>query len=158
MNKISKLSEVDKAYIGGFLDGDGSINAQIVRRKDYRLKFQIRVTITFFQKSSRHWMVLWLKKKLQFGTIRKRNDGISEYILVGPKDVEIILEHISPYLKIKRRQAVLALQIIKNKLKSQDPNALLKSCELVDRFELLNDSKKRTVTSAVVRSELGFSD
>ena len=158
MNKISKLSEVDKAYISGFLDGDGSINAQIVRRKDYRLKFQIRVTITFFQKSSRHWIILWLKKKLQFGMIRERNDGISEYVVVTPKDVEIILEHIRPYLKIKRKQAVLALQIIKNKLKSQDPNALLKSCELVDRFELLNDSKKRTVTSALVRSELGFFD
>ena len=158
MNKISKLSEADKAYISGFLDGDGSINAQIVRRKDYRLGFQTRVTITFFQKSSRHWMVLWLKKKLQFGTIHKKNDGMSEYSIVGSKEVEIVLEHIKPYLKIKRRQAVLALQIIKNKSKSQDLNALLESCALVDKFQFLNDSKKRTVTLALVRSELGFPD
>ena len=41
-------------YVAGFSDGDGSINAQIVPRADYSLKFQIRFTITFFQKTSRH--------------------------------------------------------------------------------------------------------
>ena len=40
-------------FIIDFLDGDGSIYAQIVRRSDYRLKFQIRVCIAFFQKTKR---------------------------------------------------------------------------------------------------------
>ena len=30
------------SYIGGFLDSDGCITAQIIRRKDYVLGFQIR--------------------------------------------------------------------------------------------------------------------
>nr|ACU12337.1 hypothetical protein [Trebouxia gelatinosa] len=158
MNKINKLSEVEKAYISGFLDGDGSINGQIVRRKDYLFKFQIRISITFFQKTSRHWFILWLHKKLQLGTIRKRPDGMSEYTIIGPQNVEIVLEHIKPYLKIKRKQAILALHIIKNKSKSQDLNSFLKCCQLADKFSVLNDSKKRTITSLVVRSELGFFD
>ena len=158
MNKINKLSEVEKAYISGFLDGDGSINGQIVRRKDYLFKFQIRISITFFQKTSRHWFILWLHKKLQLGTIRKRPDGMSEYTIIGPQNVEIVLEHIKPYLKIKRKQAILALHIIKNKSKSQDLNSFLKCCQLADKFSVLNDSRKRTITSLVVRSELGFFD
>jgi len=39
------------AYIAGFLDGDGSIFFQIVKRKDYRIGFQIRSTIAFYQKN-----------------------------------------------------------------------------------------------------------
>ncbi len=41
------MSDEDKAYIAGFLDGDGSIMAQLVFRKDYRLGYQIRVSIVF---------------------------------------------------------------------------------------------------------------
>eukprot|EP01047_Picozoa_sp_COSAG01_P000436 COSAG01_NODE_8_length_44037_cov_102.614593_10_plen_59_part_00 len=52
--KLRRLTIEEKAYIAGFLDGDGSINAQIVQRKDYVLKFQIRVSVTFFQKTTRH--------------------------------------------------------------------------------------------------------
>jgi hypothetical protein len=36
------------AYIAGFLDGDGSIFFQIIPRKDYKLKFQIRSSIAFY--------------------------------------------------------------------------------------------------------------
>ena len=42
LQKLRRLTP-KKAYIAGFLDGDGSINAQIVQRNDYVLKFQIRV-------------------------------------------------------------------------------------------------------------------
>jgi len=51
-NKNSVFVTLD--YLGGFLDGDGSIFAQIVRRKDYRMGFEIRCSVGFYQKSSRH--------------------------------------------------------------------------------------------------------
>jgi len=34
--KLLKLTYIDYAYIAGFLDGDGSLIAQIVSRKDYK--------------------------------------------------------------------------------------------------------------------------
>ena len=55
---MTHLKNEQKAYIAGFLDGDGCINAQIVKRPDYKLHFQIRVTLTFFQKTKRHWILL----------------------------------------------------------------------------------------------------
>ena len=54
LRKLKRLSPVELSYIAGFLDGDGSIYAQIVKRSDYRLKFQIRVSISFHQKTTRH--------------------------------------------------------------------------------------------------------
>ena len=158
MNKVSKLSEAEKAYIGGFLDGNGSLNAQIVRRKDYRLSFQILLNITFFQKTNKHWFVLWLHKKIEYGRIRKKADGISEYTIIGFQNVETFLEQIKPYLKIKLKQAIKALEIIKIFSKSVDHNSFLKCCQLVDNIAALNDSKKRKITTAVVRSDPDFFD
>jgi len=55
---MKNISENDKSYIAGFLDGDGCINAQIIRQKEYRFKFRIKVSITFFKKSSRFWFFI----------------------------------------------------------------------------------------------------
>lgn len=48
------MSELTKAYIAGFLDGDGCILAQIVRNTSHRFKFQIKVAIVLYQKTSRY--------------------------------------------------------------------------------------------------------
>ena len=37
LKKLKRLSPMELSYIAGFLDGDGSIYAQIVKRPDYRL-------------------------------------------------------------------------------------------------------------------------
>jgi len=84
LRKLKRLSPVELSYIAGFLDGDGSIYAQIVKRSDYRLKFQIRVSITFYQKTTRHWFLIQLKNQLQYGTLRKnKTNGMSDYTIVG---------------------------------------------------------------------------
>jgi hypothetical protein len=141
-------------YIAGFLDGDGCINVQIVQRKDYILKFQIRFTITFFQKTSRHWFIIWLDKQLKNGIIRKRNDGISEYTITGAQNVKNSLLWLMPLLQIKKPQAKLVLSIIDRQSKNQTKEDFITSCEMVDKIAEMNDSKKRTNVSDIVKKVL----
>jgi hypothetical protein len=44
------------AYIAGFLDGDGSIFFQLIRKPDYRFGFQIRPSVAFYQKTNNETM------------------------------------------------------------------------------------------------------
>ena len=52
MGRRSIVVEKTRAYIAGFLDGDGSIFLQLIRRKDYVFGFQIRASLVFYQKKS----------------------------------------------------------------------------------------------------------
>lgn len=44
-----KLSSQQKAYIAGFLDGDGSIYVQLKPNPTYRYRFQVSPAIVFYQ-------------------------------------------------------------------------------------------------------------
>ena len=142
------------AYIAGFLDGDGSIFFQIVPRKDYKQKFQIRTSIGFYQDISNVRILEWLKEQIGSGYIRHRKTGISDYTIVESKEVEKLLTLLLPYVKLKRKHSELGLEIIKrleNKKTNQD---FLEICKLVDKFKDLNYSKKRTITYKVVSKSL----
>ena len=76
------------AYIAGFLDGDGSIFFQIIPRKDYKQKFQIRTSIAFYQKTEYIEILEWLKSIFKAGYIRHRKTGISDYTIVESKEVK----------------------------------------------------------------------
>jgi hypothetical protein len=56
--EILKLSNEDKAYIAGFLDGDGALLTQIVKDNSYKYKFYIRYTIQFVQNKKNHNIML----------------------------------------------------------------------------------------------------
>ncbi|OGM84588.1 hypothetical protein A2421_00775 [Candidatus Woesebacteria bacterium RIFOXYC1_FULL_43_18] len=154
--KICMTNE-ELSYIAGFLDGDGCIMLQLVYRHDYVFGYQIRASIVFYQDVRNKYFLEWLKKKLKFGYIRNRNDGMSEYTIVGVETVSQVLRLIKPYLKLKKRQISLALRVLKqmpgsgNKL---TPKKLLRLSRLVDGFSDLNYSKKRTNTSAKVEEFL----
>lgn len=140
------------SYIAGFLDGDGCINVQLVRRKDYRLGYQIRPSVTFFQKQKHRPFLEWLRSVLQAGCIRERKDGMSEYCVVEVKSVEQVLRQLHPYLRLKQKQCGLALEIVvelKNSARLS-PQDFLHLAEKVDVFAELNDSKKRTIKSSQV--------
>jgi hypothetical protein len=53
VNKTPQLTQIQLAYIAGFIDGDGCINGQIVKSNDYKRKFKLQLSVVFFQKSSR---------------------------------------------------------------------------------------------------------
>jgi len=149
MSKI--LTELEKAYISGFLDGDGCIMFQLVRRKDYVLGYQIRASIVFYQKSGNEYILKWLKTKFKYGYIRQRKDGMSEYTIVGKNYVIECIKLLHPYLKLKKSHANLALRIDKKWPSKFNSKNLLALAVLVDEFKELNYSKKRKNTSAVLK-------
>lgn len=158
LKKIESLSLNEAAYLAGFIDGDGCINAQIVSRQDYILKYQIRVSVTFYQKKSRLWFMIGLHKKTRLGVIAERNDGMCTYTITGQDSVKIFLEKIYPFLTIKKKQAWYVLKIINLNSKKMSPSSFLKLCLIVDKFEKFNDSvlsqpaafKGRLINSATV--------
>ncbi len=138
------------AYIAGFLDGDGSIFFQLVRRKDYCHGYQIRTSLAFYQKTENEEILLWLKQQFFSGYIRRRKTGISDYTIVEPDEVRRILELLQPFVRLKKEHVRLSLEILKRLPLARDTTELVSLCRLVDRFQAINYSKKRTNTSAIV--------
>ncbi|MEK9156129.1 MAG: LAGLIDADG family homing endonuclease [Patescibacteria group bacterium] len=139
------MLEEDLAYVAGFLDGDGCLMAQLVKRSGYLRGYQIRLSIVFYQKVQNIGHLEWLKAQFGDGYIRKRNDEMAEYTIVGLEPVGRILQRIYPHLRLKRKLAKLILQI------SRMPRKLtidryLEYCRLVDETAKLTYSKKRTTT------------
>lgn len=146
------MHDEEKAYVAGFLDGDGSIMVQLIRRKDYKLGYQIRVSIVFYQKTSHREFLLWLKKQLSYGYIRDRTDGMTEYTIVGLREVEHVLQLLHPFLRLKKELAGDTLKIIEMHPSQRKMTAkvLVRMSKLVDKTSYFNYSKKRTNTSLVV--------
>lgn len=148
------MSSEEIAYIAGFLDGDGCVMAQLVNHKDYKLGFQIRVSIVFYQKSNNQHILSWLKSKLKFGYTRQRNDGMTEYTIVGPVEVRETLVLLLPFLRLKSDLARKVIKLINMLPSRMDASTLLKLSQLVDETALFTYSKKRTNTSLTVQEFL----
>lgn len=149
-----ELTELDLAYIAGFLDGDGSIIAQIVQGDTYVYKHRIRVSVVFFQQKEKHWFMLWLKQKLKHGYIRIRKDGIAEYTITGSSAVKDLLLKLKPYIRLKKSQLDSVLEILENKKGVKSIEDFIRVCELVDNTKNYTYSKNRSVTAETVRQKL----
>ena len=150
--RAPKVSVAECNYIAGFLDGDGSIMAQLVKRNGYKLGFQVRVSIVFYQKTSHQKHLLWLKEQLGYGYIRDRKDGMSEYTIVGLREVEYVLTLLYPFLRLKKKLAAEVLAIIRQhpQQRKMTKFKLIALSKLVDKTASFNYSKKRTNTSVQV--------
>lgn len=148
------MTDEDAAYIAGFLDGDGSIMAQLVYRNDYKYGYQVRVSIVFYQKTIHEEILLWLQEQLHTGYIRRRRDGMSEYTIVGLSAVASVLTLLQSKLRLKKQLAQEVLKLIKAHPAKMTPRSLLKLAGLVDQTATFNYSKKRTITSAVIADYL----
>ena len=99
---------ISDEYIAGFLDGDGSIVAVIIKRPDrHRFPYQIRLKINFTQHVRHKNMLIMLGKALgDIGTIRfVATHNLAELVIQKRSDVRATLERLLPYLVLKQRQA-----------------------------------------------------
>ena len=121
---MGSRSNIDLAYIAGFLDGDGSLMLQIKKRADGKNKIRFMATICFYQDTRHEKGLFQIRKILGIGYLSRRNDGMSELRINGFETVKEILENLVPYIRFKRVQA----------------RTLLDSCKILSKtkFNLLN--------------------
>ena len=148
------MSNEEKAYIAGFLDGGGCIMAQLVYRKDYIFGYQVRTSIVFYQKKKNQEILSWLKRQLCYGYLRERNDGMMEYTIVGFKEVKEILLLLFPYLRLKKKLAQKIIELIDTHPKRMTEEELIRVSRLVDETAAFTYSKKRKNTTVVVKEFL----
>jgi hypothetical protein len=157
INSFKLLSEIDKAYIAGFLDGDGSILTQIVKDESYKFKFYIRISIAFYQKSVNYWFLLWLNKVFApHASLIKKASGMSVLTIVAKQPVEDILKELQPYLKIKKPLCKYVLGLIKDLKQVNTEADFLKVCKKVDETANYTYSKGRVINTQYVQQYLGL--
>jgi len=166
---INFITIFDLIYIAGFLDGDGAIIAQFVTRDDYKWKYQIRISIQFTQHTKRSIYLTKLQQIIGAGSVRHRkpvtdmsnvgilNESVSDYVITANLSVLALLKMLQPYLRIKQKQADLAITLLEQlPLAKNDKVKFIELVDIVDQIAFLNDTKvsKRTLTGAVIKEVL----
>ena len=139
---MSLDSKQFRAYIAGFLDGDGSIYVRAKPNQSYRFGYQIAPYVAFFQSASSNKFPD-MCKKIGYGSIRLRKDGIYEYIISRRAEIEDFLKKVSPYLELKQNQSKLLLEILKDKDEVENEKDFKKLLRKIDTFRDINYSKNR---------------
>ena len=128
--------ELQRAYIAGFLDGDGSLMLQIKKRKDSARGIRFMATICLYQDTRHEETLHWIQTVFGIGYVSHRNDGITELRVNGYRQVLTILQTLVPYIRFKRVQA----------------KALVRACQLLAgrKFSTLTDWELRSIVDLML--------
>ena len=160
MGSRSKIREIERAYIAGFLDGDGSLMLQIKKRSDSKRAIRFMATICFYQDTRHEKTLYWIKKVLGIGYISRRNDGMTELRINGYKQIRNILTSLLPYIRFKKLQTralIKACEILsETKFQKLTQKQLIKLVDLILAIQSKNYVTKRKKTKSELRKILGL--
>jgi len=139
------ISQIKRAYLAGFLDGDGSIYVQLKPNKTYKFGFQVAPYIVLFQSQKDQKNFEQLCSMINLGYMRIRKDGILEYIIGRQENIIKFLKLVEQYVVMKKLQIALLKKIIIGKNKVRDKKDFKALAKLIDTFRELNYSKNRKV-------------
>ncbi len=119
------MTEVEKAYVAGYVDADGSLGLQRVNRKKHgepskSIEYRPYICITASRKDIMEKINDMLPRKLSLWTGRncKKGEYSKRYhtkLMGSDRKVYDICEAILPYLILKKRQAELLIEVGKMK-------------------------------------------
>jgi len=139
------ISQTKRAYLAGFLDGDGSIYVRLKPNRTYKFGFQVAPYIVLFQSQKDQKNFQQLCSIINLGYMRVRKDGILEYIIGRMDNITKFIKLVEPYVILKKSQIGLLKRIIIAKNKVQTKSDFMVLAKSVDTFRELNYSKKRKV-------------
>lgn len=150
----------DLAYIAGFLDGDGSLMLQVKNRKDSKNGWRFMFTICFYQDTRHSKPLSWIKETLGIGYLSNRNDGMTELRINGFKQTKEILELLVPYIRFKRVQAKMMLEVaqilISNKFSDFDEKNRMKIADAIEKIRHENYQSGKKISTEKIYQRLGL--
>ena len=157
---MGSRSKTDRAYIAGFLDGDGSIMLQIKKRSDTKRGVRFMATICLYQDTRHGKPLYWIRDQLEIGYISKRGDGISELRINGFKQVRNILTKLKPYIQFKQVQTdalIGACEILASKnINKLNKKELRKIVDLAFKIKKENYASRSSQTKEEFYEILGL--
>lgn len=146
---MGSRSHIEKAYIAGFLDGDGSLMLQLKKRTDTQRGYRFMATICLYQDTRHEQPLHWMRDVFGVGYISARNDKISELRINGFSQVRSILEDLQPFLKFKVKQAEAlrqACEILESGISKLSKDNLLQvvDCMLAIQHENYKATRKKS--------------
>ena len=152
VNTVGKeSSEADRAYLSGFLDGDGAIMAVVEKHQEKKFGFRVRIIIKISQRDREPLM--WFKDKFGVGSIRS-NTRSFDWIIRNQIDAEKVLDLIMPYVKAKRKQTKIAKKLLELNQKVNSKEEFLVVARLADSLSKFNvRSKNRRKNGSIMVEE-----
>ena len=148
VNPVGKpLSEVERAYLAGLIDGDGAIMAIIERHSEKRFKFRVRLEISVTQ--SHREDVAWIPEQTGVGYVR-RNLRTFQWVVRDQQAARWLLGMLAPFTRTKKNQIALALEILSRSIQSEKD--LLEVANLADalsKFNVRSDRRRRNTASMI---------
>ena len=152
-NAVGKsCSEVERAYIAGFLDADGAVMAVIEKHREKRFGFRVRVALKVTQHDRK--ILDWIQRKLRAGIVRANRLGDTRQTfdlhIRDRDDTQQVLVMLLPHLRVKRKQAEMALQILDCKIESEKD--LIRAARLADalsRFNVRSKNRRKNFVSKI---------
>ena len=143
VNAVGKeLTEIERAYCAGFLDADGAIMACIEKHGAKKFGYRIRVSVKVTQKDAN--TAQWFLSKFLVGRIKTNRFGTDrgnfEWEVKDQKHAAEVLKILLPFLRIKKRQALIALEILSFPILIQDD--LMRAARLADEIASFNVRSK----------------
>ena len=134
-NYSLQLSETEKAYLAGFLDGDGMIGFHI----SFRKKFRLRPEVKFSNTDKR--VIDWILQKISFmhevsdDPHDERHKRRYHALIRGPLGCRAILRELLPYLIVKREAAEMLLKYCESRARKPKNSPLSEEeVELILKF------------------------
>jgi len=143
-----KLTETDKAYLAGLIDGDGSIFLSYFKYPAYRRgtkKRGIHAVISCAI-SARSANRIYAESILTImgGRISRVEENYWEVSIERRADILQLAEALLPYLRLKKKEAEIMIEYCKDRLsqlkKRRNAPFTQKSFELVDKIKRLNNT------------------
>ena len=135
------MNSTQKAYLAGFLDGDGSIYVRLKKNDTYRYGYQISPYIVLFQSAKSKVKFEQLCNMIELGNMRIRKDGIMEYTIGKIESLIQFLKLVKPYVILKRDQVELMQNILKIKKTIKSKEDFERLVLEIKKFRNLNYSK-----------------